>query len=131
MDDEQLTNSLREVCASRNLIECPSGTLKRRRVMKDLDVMLSSWCCTLSKSSNGESAVVAAPLLLSFGSYRLGVHTPDADVDCLVLAPPHVKREDFFGSWVEVLRGDGRVTELHPVARCVYGICLYHLLYAH
>jgi hypothetical protein len=118
MDETQLTNSLREVCANRNLIECSSGILKRRRVMKDLDAMLSSWCCTLS--SGGESIVAPPPLLLSFGSYRLGVHTPDADVDCLVLAPPHVRREDFFGGWVEVLRGDGRVTELHPVARRVY-----------
>lgn len=58
----------------------------------------------------------AAACLLSFGSYRLSVHTPDADVDCLVLAPPHVTREDFFGSWVDVLKGEERVTELHPVA---------------
>jgi len=58
----------------------------------------------------------SAPSLLSFGSYRLGVHTPDADVDCLVLAPPHATRDDFFDSWVDVLKGEERVTELHPVA---------------
>ena len=81
--------------------------------MKDLNDMLCSWCSSLS------SDVKASPALLSFGSYRLGVHTPDADVDCLVLAPRHVTRQDFFGGWVDVLRGDDRVTELHPVARCV------------
>lgn len=46
------------------------------------------------------------------------MHTPDADVDCLVLAPPNglTRREEFFGSWVDVLRKDERVKELHPVA---------------
>lgn len=63
------------------------------------------------------------PALLSFGSYRLGVHDPDADVDCLVLAPPHCKREDFFGGWVGALGrmavDGGRISGLHPVARRV------------
>eukprot|EP00956_Cyclotella_meneghiniana_P024340 scaffold48769_cov96-Cyclotella_meneghiniana.AAC.4 len=110
-DEEQLTRSLREVCTSRNLIEAPSGIQKRRRVMKELEYMLCSWCDTLSSADN-----TVPPLLLSFGSYRLGVHTPDADVDCLVLAPPHVTRDHFFGGWVEILKGDARVTELQPVA---------------
>lgn len=113
INEEQLTNSLRRLCTSRNLIESTSGIQKRHRVMKDLNDMLCSWCSSLS------SDVKASPALLSFGSYRLGVHTPDADVDCLVLAPRHVTRQDFFGGWVDVLRGDDRVTELHPVARCV------------
>ena len=80
--------------------------------------MLCSWCDALT------SADTVPPSLLSFGSYRLGVHTPDADVDCLVLAPPHVTRDHFFGGWVEILKGDARVTELQPVARSVS-----HLVY--
>lgn len=119
-DEEQLTRSLREVCTSRNLIEAPSGIQKRRRVMKELEYMLCSWCDTLSSADN-----TVPPLLLSFGSYRLGVHTPDADVDCLVLAPPHVTRDHFFGGWVEILKGDARVTELQPVARFVITSCIY------
>lgn len=113
-DEQQLTNSLRNLCISRNLIESPTGIQNRRRVMKELDSMLHAWCSSLSND-----AACASPSLLSFGSYRLGVHTPDADVDCLVLAPPHVTRDHFFGGWVEVLRSDVRVSELHPVARCV------------
>ncbi|KAL7538730.1 hypothetical protein ACHAXR_008763 [Thalassiosira sp. AJA248-18] len=123
-DHEQLTKSLHELCISRELIESSSGMEKRRRVMKDLDSMLCAWSESLLPGSSSYAENItspnldktAAPSLLSFGSYRLGVHTPDADVDCLVLAPPHVTREDFFGSWVDVLRGEDRVTELHPVA---------------
>ena len=114
-NDESLTHSLRAICHSRNLLESPSGLRKRRCVLEELGGMLSSWCCTLSTNTPS----CASPSLVSFGSYRLGVHTPDADVDCVVLAPPHVTRDDFFHGWVEVLRDCAKVTELHPVARCV------------
>ena len=118
VDEEQLTISLHEVCSSRNLIESPSGMRKRRYVMKELSFMLRAWCSDLSSDPSR-----ASPSLLSFGSYRLGVHTPDADVDCLVLAPPHVTRNDFFESWVNILYKDERITELHPVRGCVHMIC--------
>jgi hypothetical protein len=65
---------------------------------------------------------IPPPALLSFGSYRLGVHAPDADIDCLVLAPPHCTREDFFGGWVGALGrmvDGGRISGLHPVKRRV------------
>mmetsp|Transcript_17637 Transcript_17637/g.31895 ORF Transcript_17637/g.31895 Transcript_17637/m.31895 type:complete len:586 (-) Transcript_17637:431-2188(-) len=122
--EQQLTKSLRELCISRQLIEDSTGIQKRRRVMRDLDTMLCAWSESLLPGSSSyieniispNSDETAAPSLLSFGSYRLGVHTPDGDVDCLVLAPPHVTRDDFFGSWVDILRGEERVAELHPVS---------------
>ena len=106
--------------------------------MNDLDDMLVAWSESLMpgslsyhenllspvrKGDNNNSTASASTSLLSFGSYRLGVHTPDADVDCLVLAPPHVTRDDFFSSWVDILKENERVTDLHPVARCV-SVCI-------
>ena len=39
-----------------------------------------------------------------FGSQRLGCHNASADIDCLCLAPNYVTREDFFSSFVDLLR---------------------------
>ena len=121
---KELTNSLIEICNTRQLIESPTGTQKRQRVLNDLDNMLVAWSESLMPGSPNYDSCLTSPMrdksaattLLSFGSYRLGVHTPDADVDCLVLAPPHLSRDDFFSSFVvDVLKGNTRVTELHPV----------------
>ena len=109
-DHGRLTASLRALCVARHLVETPGGTAQRRGVLRDLDGMLSAWSESLLPGSPSYADNLAdptpnpdrsqAPCLLSFGSYRLGVNAPDADIDCLVLAPPHVTRDDLFGSWV-------------------------------
>lgn len=34
----------------------------------------------------------SSPKLHTFGSYRLGVHDPNADIDCLCILPHHIER---------------------------------------
>jgi len=36
--------------------------------------------------------------------FRLGVHGPGSDIDCLVVVPKHILREDFFSLFEEMLR---------------------------
>ena len=120
---DELSDSLQELSTSRNLIESSDGIQKRRNVMKYLESMLCAWSDSLLPAtsyadmltSSNTSSKFNQPALLSFGSYRLGVHTPDADVDCLVLAPPHIQRHDFFDSWITELK-KAKVDDLHPVS---------------
>lgn len=53
--------------------------------------------------------------LYTFGSYRLGVNGPNADVDTLCLVPSGVTRDDFFASLQDRLRAHPLVTELVAV----------------
>lgn len=43
------------------------------------------------------------------------VHTPDADIDVLCLAPRHCTREAFFTSFCDMLEEHPEVEELFPV----------------
>lgn len=106
---QRLSESLYKLCSDRlHLVESSEGRRKRSIVLRDLRDLLSTWSASLpidddDNEDDNDIVSTPSPALLSFGSYRLGVHSPDADVDCLVLAPPHIRREDFFGSWVNKL----------------------------
>lgn len=49
------------------------------------------------------------------GMAILRVHTPDADIDVLCLAPRHCSRDAFFTSFCEMLGNHPEIDELFPV----------------
>jgi poly(A) polymerase len=70
---------------------------------------------------NAASSTATNPLqlsrvvLITFGSFRLGVHRPNSDLDVIALTSPNCTRGDFFATLVKLLQQDPKVSRVHPI----------------
>ena len=109
-----LSKSLRIALKTRGLYETKDGNQKRVDMLHRLQTWLNEWSGK-SEAIGVKSSKENNVLLFTFGSYRLDVHRPGADVDVLVLAPSHCSRESFFSDLVQLLEKDELITNLHPI----------------
>lgn len=69
-----------------------------------------------SNERDSDAPLRSGDHIYTFGSYRLGVHTPDTDIDALCVAPRHIDRDrHFFGDLVEILMRNPLITKISPV----------------
>jgi len=81
-------------------LESSEGIKTRERVLNRLGAISRSWIESVCRRLllPQEVVVEAGGQLFTSGSYRLGVHEPGADIDCILVVPEMCTREDFFGS---------------------------------
>eukprot|EP00756_Hemistasia_phaeocysticola_P018130 Hpha_TRINITY_DN15575_c1_g1::TRINITY_DN15575_c1_g1_i1::g.105631::m.105631/K14376/PAP; poly(A) polymerase len=97
-------------------VESPKAGERRGNVLQRLEKLLKTWVLKLlAKKGFQVSPEDPGGRILTFGSYRLGVHFPGSDIDTLCLAPREVDRDDFFDTLVSILRKHILVSELNPV----------------
>ncbi|KAL2940118.1 Nuclear poly(A) polymerase 4 [Bienertia sinuspersici] len=91
---------------------------KREDVLNRIREIVKGWVKQLTRQRGYTDQMVedANALIFTFGSYRLGVHGPGADIDTLCVGPSYVNRdEDFFLVLHDILAETEEVTELQPV----------------
>ncbi|XP_015694152.1 nuclear poly(A) polymerase 4 isoform X3 [Oryza brachyantha] len=116
--DLQKTAELEKFLVEASLYESPEESARREEVLKELDKIVKDWVKHLTSQRGYTDQMVeeANAVLFTFGSYRLGVHGPGADVDTLCVGPSYVNREeDFFIVLHDILAQTEEVTELQPV----------------
>ncbi|CAH2060637.1 unnamed protein product [Thlaspi arvense] len=100
------------------LYESKEETMRREEVLGRIDQIVKHWVKELTRQRGYTDHMVedANAVIFTFGSYRLGVHGPGADIDTLCVGPSYVNREeDFFIILRDILAEMEEVTELQPV----------------
>lgn len=100
------------------LYESKEEAEKREEVLNRIREIVKGWVKQLTRQRGYTDQMVedANALIFTFGSYRLGVHGPGADIDTLCVGPSYVNRdEDFFVLLHNILAEIEEVSELHPV----------------
>ncbi|GLT60385.1 hypothetical protein SLA2020_331530 [Shorea laevis] len=112
------TRELEKYLQDAGLYESKEEAVSREEVLGRLDQIVKTWVKAISRAKGLNEQLVqeANAKIFTFGSYRLGVHGPGADIDTLCVGPRHAARdEDFFGELQRMLSEMPEVTELHPV----------------
>ncbi|KAK9075168.1 hypothetical protein SSX86_003488 [Deinandra increscens subsp. villosa] len=100
------------------LYESHEEAISREEVLGQLDQIVKIWVKKVSRARGLNEQLVqeSNAKIFTFGSYRLGVHGPGADIDTLCVGPRHADRdEDFFGELKKMLLETPDVTDMHPV----------------
>lgn len=116
-EDIQATNELEKCLIQFNVFECEQELNHRMEVLAKLNTLVNEFIKDLSIGQNVpvEIASKLGGRIHTFGSYRLGVHNPRADIDTLCIAPRNIRREDFFTSFTDVLKKQPEVTECRTI----------------
>ncbi|XP_064942899.1 nuclear poly(A) polymerase 4-like isoform X2 [Musa acuminata AAA Group] len=116
--DLKRTIELEEFLVDAGLHEISEEATKREEVLGEIDKIVKSWVKQLTRQRGYSDQMVeeANAVIFTFGSYRLGVHGPGADIDTLCVGPSYVNREeDFFIILHDILAEKEEVSELQPV----------------
>ena len=75
-----------------NVFEAPDECARREEVLGEINEALQQWVREASAAKVIEDDLDPRCNLYTFGSYRLGVHGPAADIDTLCIGPRHLSR---------------------------------------
>ncbi|CAF2090846.1 BnaA06g35040D [Brassica napus] len=116
--DVTKTKALEKYLQDAGLYESNDEALRREEVLGRLDEIVKTWIKKISrdKGLSDETVEQANAKIFTFGSYRLKVHGPGADIDTLCVGPRYATRGNgFFGELHRMLSELPEVTELHSV----------------
>ena len=90
---------------------------KRRHIITTLDALFRDWVRSvcLATGYDAETANRAGGLVLTSGSYRLGLNERGTDIDTICVAPRFVTRDDFFDELKVILEDRDEVENLSAV----------------
>lgn len=87
--------------------------VRRESVLFELGIIVNDFVYQVTAEEEPpEIARQCAAKLFTFGSYRLGAHSEESDIDTLCVCPRNIWRAHFFKTLADILRRRPEVTEL-------------------
>ncbi|EDS27878.1 Poly(A) polymerase gamma [Culex quinquefasciatus] len=105
-EDHTKTVELQKSLEPYNVFEDESKLNHRMEILSKLNTLVKQWVRNVSISKNMPE-VLAEKLggkIYTFGSYRLSVNHKGTNIDALCVAPRNIERQDYFGSFFELLK---------------------------
>lgn len=116
--DKLASTQLEGVLRSLGLYESAECGERRESAIGSLNELLQGWMREEAREMGQVDATATEDLgkILTFGSFRLGVHGPGADMDTLVVGPNYISRQLFFDKFTKRLeQATEHVTELSVI----------------
>nr|XP_010921414.2 nuclear poly(A) polymerase 3 isoform X2 [Elaeis guineensis] len=116
--DQQRTQALLQFMDKEGLVPTLEEEMKRRDVIDQLKQIVLTWTKKVAWQRRLHKDVVActSATVLTYGSYGLGVHGSESDIDALCVGPYFATmEEDFFIVLRNMLQSRPEVSEIHCV----------------
>lgn len=110
--------SLLQFMSNEGLIPSPEEELKRKNVIEKLKEIVLTWVKRVAwqRQRPKQQIAVTSATILTYGSYGLGVHGPESDIDALCVGPFFASMaDDFFIVLRNMLESRPEVSEIHCV----------------
>ncbi|OVA13561.1 Poly(A) polymerase [Macleaya cordata] len=116
--DEERTQSLIQFMAKEGIVPSQEEELKRKDAITKLKQIVMEWIKKVAwqRGFPIDHIVNTSATILAYGSYGLGVHGSDSDIDALCIGPCFATMaEDFFIVLRQMLESRPEISELHCV----------------
>ncbi|CAK7326306.1 unnamed protein product [Dovyalis caffra] len=117
MEDER-SLSLLKLMVNEGLLPSPEEEEKRKVIIDKLKTIVVEWAKKVAwqRRLPKEQIAATSATILTYGSYGLGVHDPESDIDALCVGPFFATiAEDFFIVLRNILKSRPEISEIHCV----------------
>ncbi|KAI8971476.1 Poly(A) polymerase [Mycotypha africana] len=113
----RLTEQLEAVLKEQNMYDTKEIVQQRKEALEHLNELTRKFvrAVCIRRKVPTHLTEKAGGTVVTYGSYRLGVNSADADIDALCVVPKFVQREDFFREMLSILKNTSCITHIVPV----------------
>ena len=113
--DEALNAQLLDELRRNGAYEEDAKDAVRESALHSVETVVSQWVVAQSEKMGQPVEPGEACRIVPFGSYCLGVHSADSDIDVLCIVPTHISRHDFFSDVPPLLAAQSNIANVHSV----------------